>query len=659
MSDESTWESPLLAACPRHRLAAAIFTTYRPADASLLVEHVLPSILGLSRGFTEDADSRALYFGELASRLEGLRGKLTVISSSSTEEGDSFSGRDGAISYPWLWRYVTPFSVGAEGAAVQHAKLWMLHWIGRSENDDAKNGGPANAAARKVAAIKREALEIVVSSTNLTTFAFKAQMQAGWRVVLPLVSQSTKFNRNSWGPLAPFLETLGGSAGLNARERTDYFAELLGRCSCPNGVDFVASVPGGESGTRRWGAKALGNLAPSNRSPLVVDICTPYVGNWDRTSLAAWCSDIGVDSSQIGLSWIDTRHPWASDESAGAWRMTETALKVLTEEGVCLERLGYPTDGPFSAFHEEHVPVDTRWSHAKFYLLRRGKVRRLLLTSANFSPSAWGAGKRPPRNFELGVLIDGTWPISPCDLRFEDGRHTPYTVVAEAVVTASLFSWAAATWDGKKISLLCRSETSDPVTASVEFTKPTSRIVVSMTRSKSLLEGQTVWVDALSPPLLARFSAGNEEREVPIIDLRVPSDFEQTPFPEVDPETSEAMRDALLLEAYGGSFVEDGDFGAAKRKNEDSPKGTPGTSDFSVVVFEQARAWFSIVDAWQHHWGKGKDFSEHERLRLLEDARRLVSIFARKKEDIDQAVRLPARLVWEELIWRRKGAERG
>jgi hypothetical protein len=68
--------------------------------------------------------------------------------------------------------------------------------------------------------------------------------------------------------------------------------------------------------------------------------------------------------------------------------MSRRTLDALLAEGLRLRRLGYAGDGPVSSVHDSHNPDDPRWSHAKLYLLQRGRTCRLLVTSANFSTAA-------------------------------------------------------------------------------------------------------------------------------------------------------------------------------------------------------------------------------------------------------------------------------
>jgi hypothetical protein len=306
------WSEVLPAPPAGGSLSEAWFTTFDQPEASLLVEHLLPSLLGLGHSLSHELEEPTLFFGELGTALERLHGRITVVSSPAQAAGQ-------APQYPWLWRYVSHFTVGVESSATQHAKLWAFHWrIGDSER-----------------------LALCVSSTNLPASAFKKQLQAGWKGSLDLEDRVTKKARQSWGELIPFLEALGASAGANANERIDSFTQLLARAECPKGIPFVASIPGSE----KRGTQVLKRLAPS-----VIHIITPTVGDWTKDSLTAWSSDVGVAAEKIHLKWLDAHHPWANQNG---WTLTAAAEKVLREKGVQLNRL--PPDARFSG---EHVDGD-------------------------------------------------------------------------------------------------------------------------------------------------------------------------------------------------------------------------------------------------------------------------------------------------------------
>ena len=346
-----SWIDILPSPPPRGQLDEAWMTSFEQPDTGLLVEHLLPSLLGASHSHSQEFQERNLFFGELGTALETLHGRLTVISSPPRGPRED-------SQYPWVWRYVSHFNVGSEASAVQHAKLWAFHW----KIDD------------------EEVLELHVSSTNLTSAAFKSQLQAGWQVMLPLGKRASQTTRRTWGELIPFLEALGASAGSVAATRLRRLVMLLGRAECPADVTFIPSVPGHKSAARQ-----LAEFEPSE-----IHILTPTVGEWNERTLASWCADVGVAPKKVHLKWISEAHPWAA---TSGWALSKAASKNLRSSSVQLDCL--PKEARFT---EQHRDGDPRWSHAKLYLLRSRRKRRLLVTSANWSASAWGAGRTAPRS---------------------------------------------------------------------------------------------------------------------------------------------------------------------------------------------------------------------------------------------------------------------
>lgn len=644
---EADWKESLPTIPPGYRLEAALFTTFEPAQPELLVEHLLPSILSLSRGFESEPAARSLYFGELALALQRLRGRLTVISSPASVAQEREPEASAGTAYPWLWRYVSPFFTGARGAAIQHAKLWMLHWVsveGAGDGEDAL-------------------LEIVVSSANLTRASLKQQLQAGWRTLLPLGPRGTRANLSTWGPLPRFLEALGEAAGGgDAASRTDAFVGLLGRCECPEGVRFVASIPkafhrSGE--TSRWGASALGKLAPAGAGRLRIQICTPFVGEWQGPALRQWSESLGTDPTDIALSWIDSMHPWAEPGAGGGWCMSRRTLDALRAEGLALRRLGYEADGPASIFHDSQGANDRRWSHAKLYLLKRGKARRLLVTSANFSASAWGAGNVGPRNFELGVLLESEWPVQPEEEAFGDG-HDVHTTDVVVQPTEAELGWGQALWNGETVTLSClgRADAEAPrARVSGTMSSPVLEVPLTEERQDSRRwEGTVPWADGTRPPLTVLFSRGEATLEVPVLDLRSPEDFAQTPLPEIDPEIAQALQDALLLESYGALMLEPEDLQTLLRGDASALMSSGGgmAENYSVEAFTEARSHFLVVDAWAQQLQSAESRGDSEgRRRVMADGARLAELFQRRAEKQTKAgARLPALLVAEEFSCR-------
>jgi hypothetical protein len=568
-------------------------TSFEQPDAGLLVEYVLPSLLGASHSLSQDVQERTLFFGELGTALEQLHGRLTIISSPARTSREP-------SQYPWLWRYVNHFTVGAEVGAVQHAKLWAFHWkLGDGEQ-----------------------LDLHVSSTNLTAAAFKGQLQAGWKASVPLGQRATANARRTWGELVPFLEALGSSAGTVAMPRIERLVTLLGRAECPADATFIASIPGGKSAGRQ-----LKQFEPSE-----IHVLTPTIGEWNGRTIDAWSSDVGVPPEKLHLKWIATDHPWA--ETSG-WALSEASGQALAASGVQLECL--PTEARFT---EQHHEADPRWSHAKLYLLRSRRTRRLLVTSANWSVAAWGEGRRSPRNFELGVVFESEWTdLESIAEPFDGSDAVPFYVdrVDEDDVPTTL-EWAEATWDGKVVELRARSlDAATPIIAVVTLAGGTEGSAPLAGRS-----GVLPWVDLHHPPLFARFTQGAASLEVDVLDIRAPSEFSKTPLPEVDPALAKALREAFLLQRYGGPVVDVDSIpglGGLRR----GVSGAPPT-DYSVQAWLDARAAFGVVDAWRAARDEAKaDRLILERLRL--DGEELRALYGSRKGPADA-------LVAEELGWR-------
>ncbi|MGD0838847.1 MAG: hypothetical protein ABSB49_19605 [Polyangia bacterium] len=588
------WRDVLPVPPPGGRLHEAWITTFDQPDAAILVEYLLPSLLGASHSLSQEVQERTLFFGELGTALEHLHGRLTVISSQPT-------GARKPSQYPWLWRYVSHFTVGANARAVQHAKLWAFHWkVGREEQ-----------------------LDLHISSTNLTASGFKAQVQAGWQATVRLGERATLNGRRTWGEIVPFLAALGSSAGAIAKQRIERLVSLLGRAECPHDITFIASVPGDKSAARQ-----LRRFQPSK-----IYVMTPTIGEWNSRTLDAWTTDAGVAAEDLHLKWIATSHPWA--EKTSGWALSEAAGKALEAGGVQIECL--PTAARFT---EQHREADPRWSHAKLYLLRSGRRRRLLVTSANWSTAAWGAGKSAPRNFELGVVFESEWTdLESVGEPFDPPETVPfYRVAAEDEEEPKSLEWAEASWDGRLLQLRARSlDTTTPIGALVAFSGG-SEVAASVVGGAAGLP----WEDATHTPLVARFTQADTALEVDVLDLRPPTELSKTPLPEVDPALADTLREAFLLQRYGGPII-DADsipgLGDLRRVVGGAPP-----ADYSVQAWLDLRAAFDVVDSWRAALDEAKaEPAMLERVRL--DGAALRAIYARREGPA-------AALVAEELQWR-------
>ena len=661
------WESLLRtdapAACP---LKAALLTTYEPADERFLAEHLLPLILKLGRELESEGRDRQYALLELDGRLKQLHDRIVVVSSAVRDEpGEAIRGECGP--YCWIWRSIRALTVGRNRRAVQHAKLWLFHWGAEDESDP-------------------EFLEIVVSSANLTRAAFKDQIQAAWRACIELEPKPTVSRLHAWGVLPGFLRELAASSGDDSHFLP--FLDLLGRAKCPEGVKVVASVPGQHSRQTLqqtpWGAAGLSRSLPPGRGEASVSILSPFVGSWSPESLDSWCSRSGLPANRLELVWIDKDHPWAR---AGRWILPKSTLKTLTTAGATILRLAYdPDDGDSTdRFHDDHVPSDGRWNHAKIYAMRRGNSRRLLVTSANFSSAAWGKGGRDGElaieNFELGVCVErARWPELEDLSEFEDTQNV---AAASALPSRgyNLIGWAKAAWNGRQILVECRCEAMQGLTGEVHGGGKPKPIRKWITIAKGRLHTARIpWAKAAEPPSFVQLTCERETMSVVVFDDRPLADRASSLPPEVGEDVAQEMRDELLFEQYGGRVPEDveeqkptgdGHVGETsppaateKQPSGDDPgegrKGGHRNSDcYAVQTFVLARKHLSVVDNWARRVGavtRGGTL-EFERRVLKRDGELLVAAFQRQADrdsKADPARAVGARLAAEELALRLK-----
>lgn len=662
------WE-PLLdsAAPPGSRLQRALFTTYDRPDDRLFVEHLLPMLLRLNHQCDGETRERQFFFVELDQRLKQLHDRLIVVSSCLREEATPAEADAGAAQlYPWLWRFVRHLTVGSQGAAaVQHAKLWLLHF------GPEQPGGP-------------EHLEIVISSANLTLAALKGQIQAGWRVCLPLNPQRSQARLKGWGILPEFLRELLRSASDDAA--LDPFLELLARADCPGGVTFVASVPGAHSEmvlrSKPWGAAGLTAAAPPGKGIVKAAVLSPYVGSWKGQDLQRWCARFEGSPAALSLVWIGEEHPWAR---AKRWLLPRSTLRALLESRSSVLHLRREIDQSDACdrFHDEHRPQDERWSHAKAYCLRRGTARRVLVTSANFSPSAWGAahgaGGLRIRNFELGVVVaQAEWPFEGLEA-FEDRDSIATTSEpSEAPLKEGALLWAQARWDGGRVEVACRIGAQGVEPAGEVSAGEVKKDVGAWTRDARDAErwsAQVPWTEReKTPPGNVRLWAGGETLLVPIFDERRQAVRDAEPPPEVDPDAADWLRDQLLFEQYGGAVADDqaaadgeaeagGEAVAVEEGavlDEDLDGGSVGWADsYEVSAFVHARRYLEIVDNWASLVARLAEAAlagfEHQVLRrdgdLLREAFRRQ---AARDEQRAAGLSIAARLASEEMTLRLK-----
>lgn len=659
---EFAWELLLQTdAPPGCALKAALFATYDRADERLLAEHLLPVLLKLNREPDGEGAERQFYLLELDRRLKQLHGQLVVVSSTERDEATEQDQGD-AGGYGWIWRSIRQLTVGRRGRAVQHAKLWLLHW-GASEGEGA------------------EYLEIVVSSCNLTMSAFRGQLQAAWRACVELRPQRAEARLRKWGVLPDFLRELGASA--SDASCLEPFVDLLARAMCPDGVSFVASVPGTHSRQvlRRtpWGVAGLRRVTPPGRGRVTASILSPYIGSWNDHELRQWCATFEGSPDRIELVWIDEHHPWAR---AKRWLLPKATLAVLTDSDATLLHLRHTADDPDQTdlFHEDHRAADDRWGHAKVYALRRGTSRSVLVTSANLSTSAWGSrnsdGDLTIENFELGVRIEkGGWPFKGLGA-FGDNRDAATVSDAPGRI-ATRISWAQAVWDGTSVVVECRCEAECDLKGEIKTGNDWTAIPAWKVAADGWLRSATVpCADPKQPPSIARLSCEQETVTVAVFDARPVRDREETVPSEVDENAAQTMRDQLLFEQYGAPVAPEDDneattihpratndqAGAELEQflggDDDLDEGEVGSPDsYAVPAFVHSRRHLGVVDNWADRVKRlaGRGTAQMELRWLRRDGELLVEAFwrqAARDEGKGPGRALGANLAAEELSLR-------
>ncbi|CAJ5657930.1 Tyrosyl-DNA phosphodiesterase [Burkholderia pseudomallei] len=601
------------------RLLGALLTTYDPPDPSVLIEHYLPHWLGLENSYVSETDDRLRYFAELEAALRGIKDRIAIVSSG----GDSPACAEG-----WIWNYIARFQVGATGAAAQHAKLWMFHY----EATEAR---------------RTQTLEIVISSVNLTQPGLRSQIQSGWRCVVPLQSTGSNAREKGWGCLPNFLAELGRASGADS-VRVAEWRELLRRAECPEDVEFVASVAGRHSpATLRtsdtaWGVSGLANLW-SQKQSRELTVLTPTFGRWSREGFEQWCETAGVASHEVASAWIRCEHSWADH-----WQLDHASERALSAAGMQWREIAVPDSGRQSPLCDEHKQEDPRWSHAKLYELREGNRRRMLVTSANFSESAWGRwnqdGTLEIGNFELGVAF----PVHDAfGGRLGQGEFVRHTCAVDYSRDAELqIGWLAADWGGKTLRIACRAQY--PLAARVE---------VTIARAESTRRHRVAWssgvpaqaalawpeVEGAIPIAVTVTTTKGESRTIPVHDTRT-SDDGRLLCPDYDEAKLREAADILLEEKYGYARVPDE--GDGKGTGNGKRKGAAG-GDYAVDAYVDARRRFRCVDNW---WNSLRSADENLRKQIVRDGKQLYERWNKAGESAPNlGERVAARIAADEL----------
>jgi len=604
-------------------LKAAIFTTFETPDTAFLVEDFLPEILGLDRRLSDD--SNEYFWAELDDKLK--RSNIAIISS---------FGKEISNDYKWLWKHIKKYSTGYDEKATQHAKLWLIHREGIDNEPDT--------------------LEIHVSSANLTKSAFENQIQSAWRAVIKLSKEKTVSNRKSWGILPHFLEELSKSCG-NC-ELIDYFQDLLEKAKAPDDVTFLASVPGIHNRKKPWGSHGLSKLELGKSGSLKIGVLVPYVGNFNQKDLGYWTGEIDGKPDDLILMWIAKDHPWAIN-----WKMQTKTFNNLHNK---VKIVNFD-----SIVHDDQPqPVeDNRWSHSKIYEIKRGNNRRIIIvTSANFSPSAWGKRVKNGikiNNFEFGVAMTirkkSVWSLIEKSKDFDElSQDNAYLIDDPQESLDKGLVWASAEWDGKKINVKARTDSDNKHPNRTIYIFCENKLIKKI--GKKWHKEGNVWVwsvnwslnqDAIPNSISINYNS--HVTNISLIDSRQYGEKELDSIPEVNQERARDLKYSFLFERYGGQFVNDTDknleyIDIEGTKTRDINNGISNIeSDYSLPWLVQARKWFVIVDNWIQKYSTSSN-------EVKIDGEKFIDYFhmLENKKNIDVGISIAAKIVAEEFEMRIK-----
>jgi len=547
---------------PDEQLVAALFTSFEPPDRNLLADRLLPGLLGHAPARLDDTQEFKRARAELCDALARLRGRIVVVSSCRTDK-----------QLPWLSSYVRFYRT----FTVQHAKLWMLQWRHASG---------------------AERLELIVSSANLTTSGIDSQIQGAWRTSVPLRRASQR-NKSSWADLPHFLAYLNESIGPN--NSMQQFTELIERAACPAGVRFVATIPNNAG----WGTASLKRaLHAMSLKPCKLRIVAPFVGAWTCPSTGAWLKACGAGKvTELEIAAVESASTVPEQASWILPKATRDNLWDADPNGqfaVCFGLLSNEVSKTLRG--GASTLDDPRWTHAKLYEFSDGDRSALLITSANFTPTAWDTDGNG--NFELGVLLNGEVlpfraPLARCRDQVQ-ARGSPMMDGAGL--------WASAEWDGQHITVYVTNHPD----IQVVFKSKNKQKVSAQGRLRKIVVSHCG-----TPPAIVTVKQGKHSICVPIVDVRpAPDDL---PIGDLPAESWQEWRDQLLLERYGYT-PEPGD--PPPRQKRGSNHGSEG--DYSVSMLNEARRFFNYVDGWQEQFDSGK-----LRPHVLADGNKLLEVLRR------------------------------
>lgn len=585
------------------RLHRALLTTYGCPDFRFIARRLLPRWLGIDT----DPEDQPIYDVALCDRLgcgEGHSGETPIeIIYGRGRLGDARTSPS---------RYQACFGL-YETSEVQHAKLWMFHRIHDTP--------------------PQHTLELCISSCNLTEALFQTQIQAAWRCVVEWDRPASHSQLDTWGVLPTFIkELIGATACRNPIAK--YWSDLLKQVEPPSGVQFVASVPG-EHRKGVWGIDGLARCIDNNWESQTVVISAPYLGQHLTDEwIDGWAAKARCGSPRLAWpatdTWPDQQAAWSrTGDAAQQWAMTRQTCDTLVNRS-CVMPIAPVTN-------EEREAIGRRWSHAKLYGFKKGMARRLLLTSANFSPSAWGDrnthnGPLTITNFELGVLLeDGCdWSTIPW-LNITSTALTDNIRITEPRTRATRLT---ATWNGTHISITYKLKHKPRKIIQIHYAQGGSdksrTLTVLWQRRRRRREwlASVVWRERDGLPLVCHI----DDRDVVILDGRDAGGRNITERNNVILSALGVARTQLTEyreDCYAARFgakrqddTRDGDnsFNTSPGNRDGGDQRGESPADYSVPAVMVAQEWFAIIDKWHEALITNTRDSKH----VLRDGQRLL-----------------------------------
>jgi hypothetical protein len=357
---------------------------------------------------------------------------------------------------------------------------------------------------------------------------------------------------------------------------------------------------------------------------------------WTKEQIESWARAVGTHPKRIGLAWIPKGHPWAK-----RWGLPAPALAALKDSGASLLALGDVDGDERQRLHQRFGAHDERWPHAKVYWFERGASPRVLVTSANWSPSAWGIptgrSQLHIKNFELGVLI----PARKRPLRTLKEMTAKAAIVDAARHIDGAAPWSHAMFDGRRLIVtIIKGEVGPSQIVAIDADGHRLKLKVRWKPVDGLLQTvlKRAWKTGPSVVVLILRSA---EHWISVQDQRDPATSQEHPLsrpPGMDEDELKRLRAALLEERYGGKLIDDEEPPSGGRSsNAELTKDTvTAVGDYSVWLLDEARRVLAVVDAWATAFSKMRSTDlrnaiERDGRQLLRHWREEVSAGGRRK----------------------------